>query len=121
MTDFHGKYYSLNDKHEVIECSRTWWSNEYEDFEKNRRVAKTDIKEGVSVSTVFLGMDHGFGQHDKPIVFETLVFGGKLDEEMCRYSTWEEAVKGHQLMVKACMEAENISVEANHEPPLERQ
>ena len=52
-----------------------------------------------TVSTVFLGIDHNFGE-GKPLLFETMVFGGKLDEETERYSTWEEAVEGHNHMVE---------------------
>ena len=63
-----------------------------------RHVAKTTIGK-VWVSTVFLGLDHQWGQ-GKPILFETMVFGGKLDQEQQRYCTWTEAVKGHKAMVK---------------------
>ncbi len=67
-------------------------------FEKsNRHVADTKIGD-VRVSTVFLGLDHGFGS--APILFETMVFGGNFDEEMNRYHTWEEAEKGHAEMVR---------------------
>ena len=54
------------------------------------------------VSTVWLGLNHQFGK-GKPLIFETMVFpkrdgGGELDME--RYSTLEEAKKGHKKMVK---------------------
>lgn len=52
------------------------------------------------VSTVWLGMDHGFGEFSRPIIFETLVFGGPLDQEMDRYATIYEAEEGHKAMVK---------------------
>ena len=35
-----------------------------------------------------------------PILFETLVFGGPLDGEMDRYSSWDDAQVGHEMMVK---------------------
>ena len=63
-------------------------------------VAKTDV--GVSgttvhVSTVWLGLDHSFG--DGPLlIFETMVFGGNLDLEMDRYTTEAEALAGHAAM-----------------------
>lgn len=59
---------------------------------------------GMCVSTVFLGFDHGVFQKDEPIVFETLVFGGQMDEFMRRCSTWEDALEMHRetvAMVKA--------------------
>ena len=51
----------------------------------------------VRVSTVFLGLDHSFGV-GPPLLFETMVFGGPLDEEQDRCSTWEAAEKMHELM-----------------------
>lgn len=58
----------------------------------------------VRVSTVFLGLNRGFG--GKPLWFETMVFGGKLDQEQDRYETWDEAVAGHKAMVKRVKAAE---------------
>lgn len=67
-------------------------------FEKdNRRVADTK-KKGIRVSTVFLGLNHRFGPGE-PLLFETMIFGGKHDQYQDRYCTWEEAEKGHK---KAC-------------------
>jgi len=72
----------------------------------NRVVAKDDLPSGTYVSTVFLGLDynHGFGSH--PQLFETMVFGGPLDSEMDRYSTWREAEAGHAAMLARAKEAE---------------
>ncbi len=75
------------------------WGEWYETANNNRRVAKTAVL-GSEVSTVFLAIDHSFGGGRKPILFETLVFGGPLDQEQMRYSTWEEAEKGHAAMVQ---------------------
>lgn len=67
-------------------------------FEKmDRRVAQTSIN-GANVSTVFLGLNHGFG--GEPLWFETMVFGGLLDGEADRYATWDEAERGHAQMVE---------------------
>jgi len=64
----------------------------------NRDVKKTNIGD-IKISTVFLGLDHNWGQ-GPPLLFETMVFGGKLDQEQERYTTWEEAETGHRLMVE---------------------
>ena len=72
------------------------WGKEMQ--KQNRRVAKDNIGD-IEVSTVFLGLNHNFGDGD-PLLFETMVFGGKLDGGMDRYSTWEEAVIGHKAMLK---------------------
>lgn len=58
-----------------------------------RRVNATSLPNGYHVSTVCLGMDHGFG--GPPLWFETLV-GGPDREEIERYATWDEAAQGHE-------------------------
>jgi len=70
----------------------------------DRRVAGTRIW-WVEVSTVFLGLDHNFGfeEGERPILFETMVFGGLLDGEQERYATWDEALAGHQRLVREVM------------------
>lgn len=50
------------------------------------------------VSTVFLGMDHAFG-FGPPVLWETMVFGGKLDKAMWRYGTRRAARLGHDAVV----------------------
>lgn len=61
------------------------------------RVARTEI-DGVVVSTVFLGLDHRFLGGSPPLLFESMAFGGVLDQEQDRYSTWIEAKVGHAAM-----------------------
>jgi hypothetical protein len=68
-------------------------------FEKAERHVADDKVGDVRISTVFLGLDHSFGG-GRPLIFETLVFGGPLDGEMERYSTWDEAEAGHKQMAK---------------------
>ncbi len=40
-----------------------------------------------------------------PLPCFNMVFGGKLDEYMERYSTWEEAEEGHKNMVEKAKQA----------------
>ena len=63
----------------------------------DRHVDKT-IVGNVKVSTVFLGLNHNYGE-GAPILFETMIFGGEHDEYQERYSTWDEAVEGHKKAV----------------------
>jgi hypothetical protein len=72
--------------------------------EQDRRVDHTRINDKVTVSTVFLGLDHNWGD-GPPLLFETMVFGGPTHEEMRRYSTWDQAEKGHAMIVKATKRA----------------
>lgn len=54
------------------------------------------------VSTIWLGLDHSFGQGE-PLIFETMVFKekGNYTEEACqRYSTLKQAQAGHRKMVE---------------------
>ena len=84
------------DGHKAIACSGLLeWAHWFETAD--RKVSKTKIG-NVRVSTVFLGLDHNFGEGE-PLLFETRVFGGKLNEEMERYATWEQAEEGHKTMV----------------------
>ena len=73
------------------------WCVAYRDFAA-RRVAHDTIGESM-VSTMFLGVDHSFGE-GPPLLFETMVFGGPLDEEQERCSTWEQAEAMHAAMCK---------------------
>jgi hypothetical protein len=77
------------------------WGRWLERFE--RHVGETFLSDGTRVSTVFLGLDHSFSRYEdgphEPVLFETMVFGGPNNEEMYRYSTWEEAEVGHREMV----------------------
>ncbi len=72
----------------------------------NRHVAKTEYNKEIKISTVFLGIDHSFGGLI-PILFETMVFGGSLDQEQERYSTWEDAEEGHKRMIERVKQAED--------------
>ena len=68
----------------------------------NRRVARTKMWLGVEVSTVFLGLDYSFGR-GPPVLFETMIFGGKQDQYQARYYTWAESEIGHR---QACILSE---------------
>lgn len=70
-----------------------------------RVVAKTTVGES-AVSTVFLFIDHNPFPDKPPELFETLVFGGKLADEMDRYATRAQALEGHAAMVDRVTAAE---------------
>lgn len=59
----------------------------------------------VFISTVFLGLDHSFGT-GKPILFETMIFGGKNDGWQDRYHTYREACEGHNRILLQVMNNE---------------
>ena len=76
--------------------------------EKYRRVGGTHLKNGLWVSTVWLGLDHSF-TGGKPVIFETMVFDTKDISEgvsgkelyQCRYQTLSQARAGHKRAVKS--------------------
>ena len=71
------------------------WATLFEDDEY-RTVARTRI-DLVVVSTIWLGIDHGF-YGGPPLIFETMTFGAE-DEEQYRYATEEEALQHHADLV----------------------
>lgn len=74
-----------------------------------KRVART-VSEHFVVSTVYIGIDHNFAMEGPPLIFETMVFGGELEGEMDRYATEEEALRGHEEMVRRVRRAEHVKV-----------
>lgn len=65
----------------------------------NRRVARDQIGDS-KISTVFLGVDYNFTE-GQPLLWETMVFGGPLDEEQERCSgSREQAQAMHARMVE---------------------
>jgi hypothetical protein len=77
--------------------------NEVEDWiqasgdDVGRRVAQDTI-EGAFVSTVFLSIDHSFGDDDDPMLFETMIFPIEVwDCYQTRCSTWDQAIEMHAI------------------------
>ena len=68
-----------------------------------RRVASDHVG-FYHVSTIWLGINHSFSlEQNKPIIFETMIFGGKFEEEdsyMERYSTEFLALEGHKRAIE---------------------
>lgn len=95
------EYFLLNKNHEAVPCSMLEWAQAYEGME-GRIVQKTNVG-NAEISTVFLGLNHNFGQ-GPPAIFESMVFGGQFDDEQCRYATWDEAVTGHWELVAKVVE-----------------
>ena len=105
-------YYRLEGKVAVKCFDVLEWGKSCES--SNRTVAKTTVG-GADVSTVFLGLDHSFGS-GPPLLFETMVFGGPFDQEQKRYTTWEQAEKGHNKMVQKVKDGALKTVEGAAQP-----
>jgi hypothetical protein len=72
----------------------------------DRAVAKSIVKDA-EVSTVFLALDHGFGA-SRPVLFETMVFGGEFDQWQGRASTYEDALRIHNNVVDCLMNGQPL-------------
>lgn len=97
-----GLYYILNEDHTVTGVGMQTWSEWYNNPLSSRRVALDHVGSWM-ISTVFLGIDYSFRGDGPPILFETMVFEhGDVgaESEVNRYSTWDDAIQGHQAMVE---------------------
>jgi len=78
-------------------------------FSKTDRTVANDVIGDSRISTVFLGFDHSLKTdpwfEGEPILFETMVFGGELDGEQVRCSTWEQAEEMHKHMCEQVKKA----------------
>lgn len=73
-------------------------------FESADRSVAMDRVGDSEISTVFLGIDHNFSGKGQPVLWETMVFGGKHDMKNDRCSgTRVDAEKMHDQMVKKVM------------------
>lgn len=96
--------YVLRDREVVEEPDLLTWA-QWMEAAAERRVARTEVNDAVTVSTVFLGLDHRFGL-GPPLLFETMIFGGPHAEYTDRYETWAEAEAGHKKAVEIAELAE---------------
>lgn len=96
--------YILRHGRPVVMRHLVTWARWFEN-DANRRVAATHVG-AVRVSTVFLGLDHNFARlflrharDPRPILYETMVFGGPHDGDQQRYATRAAALRGHRRLV----------------------
>jgi hypothetical protein len=72
-----------------------------------RIMAKTIWKQGVTVSSVFLAIDHSFKKGSEPILFETMIFDdmGILGDE---FKDWQERNSSHEGLISTHFKAVNL-------------
>jgi hypothetical protein len=97
-------YYILDADNRPTKTDLLTWAEWFERIE-NRCVAWTQITSETWVSTVFLGIDHRHFGNGPPLLFETMIFGGRRDEYQWRYSSWDDAEAGHKAAVRKAREA----------------
>jgi hypothetical protein len=101
------EHYILNG-HEPVPVDLMTWARWLEENRDQKRVAIDKVGE-TTVSTVFLGLDHSFGD-GPPLLFETMTFEGPISDECERYTTWDEAVAGHAVMCERVRSAQGKEV-----------
>ena len=102
-------YYSMNGE----PLTMAEWAMLFEDT-IGRTIGKTELQNGMSVSTVWVGIDHGFGRGDI-LIFETMVFPQEMsDHEQERYSTREQALAGHNRIVAKWRRRQTVSGKVEH-------
>lgn len=97
------KKYILDERGEPKQCDDVLkWGAWYETGD--RRV-KMDIVGDYCISTIFLGLDYGWGWKDRPIIWETMVFKGEesLWFDRCGGSR-EQAEAMHAKMIEQVKE-----------------
>lgn len=95
-------YYVLDADNRPVPADLMQWAECFES--PHRTVDKTQV--GLAqISTVFLGLDQRFMGDGPPLLFETMIFGGPLDGQMWRYSSWEDAETGHRATVRRAKSA----------------
>jgi hypothetical protein len=89
------EYYILIDRLPVAVDMMTWarWCQDHD-----RSIARDEIGNAV-VSTVFLGLNHNMRMSGEPILFETMIFGGPLDQAQWRHRSYDEAERYHRQAV----------------------
>lgn len=94
MSENH--YYILDDDGNPIATDVQTWGRWFEDIGLRRRIAYDKIG-ALQISTVFLGLNHQWGD-GPPVLWETMVFGlpDDADEIQLRYTSKVDALKGHR-------------------------
>ena len=69
-------------------------------FEHNRERCQVGLDKfgAFCVSTVFLGLNHQYGD-GPPLIFETMIFGGRWDLYQWRWPCRADALSGHNAIV----------------------
>lgn len=91
----------VNDK--LKEVDLMTWAKWFENKKNPGRITKQSTVKGVFISTVFLGLDHGWGMSRKPVLWETMMFNSNkkgLKDYQVRYSSLKDAKAGHEYAVK---------------------
>lgn len=93
--------YILNESGDAVAVDDLLAWGQWFEINRERRIVARDEIGAVTVSTVFLGLDHNFDESGPPILWETMIFGGsgELEDYQERYSSRADALDGHRRAV----------------------
>ena len=99
---------------------------DYAEYIKEHKVIQQDKVGHLFISTVWLGLDHGYGD-EEPQIYETMIFDNNEespsypDQYQVRYSRWKSALKNHrrilelvQAFVSSSITAEELEEELEY-------
>jgi hypothetical protein len=82
-------------------------TEEVVEYAKKHKVVQQDNVGELFISTVWLGLDHGWGKGE-PLIYETMIFNADFEELFCmRYSRWNKAINIHVRVVALCENLKN--------------
>jgi hypothetical protein len=79
-----------------------WLEKSHKSKGRDNRIVLQDWVGKAFISTVFIGLDMAWprGIHHKPLLWETMVFGGKFDGHQDRYDSLDDAIVGQLKAVE---------------------
>jgi hypothetical protein len=95
-------WYILDNNHKPVPAHVLLASQWIEDNPNRKIVGYDELADlngdDVRVSTVFLGLDRAmpWDEDKTPVLWETMIFGGINDQYQERYTSYEDALEGHQ-------------------------
>jgi hypothetical protein len=89
-------WYILDENNKPVKSVSIMEAAEWLEKNPERKAVKQEHIGDIFISTVFLGLDHAWDS-DIPVLWETMIFGGEHDQYQDRYTSYEDALEGHQI------------------------
>jgi len=87
------------DNHTPVEATMNDWIDWQSNHKVHIALDNVVLDEPITISTMFFGINLSFDP-ERLELFETVVFGGEYDERKWRYLSWDDAVNGHNDVVR---------------------
>jgi hypothetical protein len=89
-------WYILDENNKPVKATSVIEAAEWIENNPERKAVKQEHIGDIFISTVFLGLNHAW-KSDIPVLWETMIFRGDHDQYQERYTSYEDALKGHQI------------------------